>query len=217
MLINKPFDPAARPAVAQSHTNNRRPYPNHNTPQKNRKNERIRAQEVRVIGHDGKQIGIIPTKEAVEMAKQLGLDLVEVSPTARPPVCRILDFGKFMYEQSKKTKDASKSASTKVKEIKFRINIDQHDYETKIRHAEEFLDRGNKVKLTLSMRGRELERKELAFDVVKRSIDDLSGMGTHDNEPKLVGRNIIVMVTPLPAKKRKPKFIELSQMHDAKN
>ncbi len=181
-------------------------------PQKNRKNERIRAQEVRVIGPDGKQIGVIPTREALELAKRNGLDLVEVSPTARPPVCRIVDFGKFMYEQSKRGKDSQKTASSKLKEIKFRVNIDQHDYETKIRHAEEFLHKGNKVKVTLSMRGREMERKHLGFDVVKRSIEDLSGMGVHDGEPKLNGRNIIVMITPLPASRRKPKFIDINEL-----
>lgn len=190
--------------------NKNRPRSGYHTNQKNRKNERIRAHEVRVIGPDGKQIGVLPTKEALEMAKRCGLDLVEVSPTARPPVCRILEFGKFMYEQSKKGKDSAKSATSKLKEIKFRINIEQHDYETKLRHAEEFLFRNNKVKLTLSMRGREMERKHLGFDVINRALADLLGMGTHDTEPKLAGRNIIVMLTPLAANKRKPKFMDIS-------
>ena len=185
---------------------------------KNRKNERIRALEVRVIGHDGKQVGVLSTKEAIEMAKNLGLDLVEVSPTARPPVCRIVDFGKFMYEQSKKGKDASKSsAATKLKEIKFRLNIETHDYETKLRHAEEFLDRGNRVKVTLSLRGREMDQKERAFEVMKRAIADLEGMSTHDGDLKLVGRNIGIMLTPLPVHRRKPRFIELGGPHTTKD
>ncbi|GAB4281151.1 MAG TPA: translation initiation factor IF-3 [Opitutae bacterium] len=172
---------------------------------KHRKNERIRVPEIRVIGPDGQQIGILATSEALALAKKCGLDLVEISPTARPPVCRILDYGKFMYEQSKKSKD-SKSASTKLKEIKFRTHIDDHDYEFKVRHAEEFLGKGNKLKLTLMFRGRELQRTELGFEIIKRAIADLEGMGTADNEPKLVGRNIIVTLTPLPAGRRKPKF-----------
>lgn len=205
----------SKPGGGSFHNNNfrpgrgrRAPYPP--VPQKNRKNDRIRALEVRVIGPDGKQIGVIPTREAIELAKQHGLDLVEVSPTARPPVCRILDFGKFMYEQSKKGKDAAKAPTVKLKEIKFRINIDKHDYETKVRHAEEFLNKNNKVKVTLSMRGREMERQHLGFEVVKRAILDLAGMGTHDGDPKLAGRNIIVMITPLAAARRKPKFMDLS-------
>lgn len=179
-----------------------------NSSQLPRKNERIRVPEVRLIGPDDNQIGIVSTREALEMAKAAGLDLVEVSPTAQPPVCRILEYGKFMYEKSKKTKDATKSSSSKLKEVKFRIQVDQHDYETKLRHAEEFLDKGHKLKITLSMRGRDLDRKHLGFDLVKKAIEDLNQMGVPDGEPKLAGRNITVLLTPLPKQKRKPKFIK---------
>lgn len=173
---------------------------------KYKKNDRIRATEVRVIGFEGDQMGILPIKEAYGIAKMSGLDLVEVSPMAKPPVCRILDFGKFMYEESKKVKKTAKSSSSKTKEIKFRINIDQHDYITKIRRAEEFLYKGFKVKLTLFFRGRELQHKELGFTTIKQAIEDLIIIGTTDYEPKLMGRNINVMISPLPLVKRKTKL-----------
>ena len=173
---------------------------------KYRKNERIRVPEVRVIGPDGNQRGIMQTKEAQTYAKKLGLDLVEISPSAKPPVCRVVDFGKYMYELSKKNKE-NKSASAKLKEVKFRINIDQHDYMTKIRRAESFLNKGNKLKITLMLRGREMEHKDIGFEHVKRAVEDLTGVGQADAELKMVGRNINVTVSPLPASKRKPKFI----------
>lgn len=187
---------------------NRSRHGQSNTSQLPRKNERIRVPEVRLIGPDNNQIGIVSTREALEMAKAAGLDLVEVSPTAQPPVCRILEYGKFMYEKSKKTKDSTKSSSSKLKEVKFRIQVDQHDYETKVRHAEEFLDKGHKLKITLSMRGRDLDRKHLGFELVKKAIEDLNQMGVPDGEPKLAGRNIGVLLTPLAKQKRKPKFIK---------
>lgn len=170
-----------------------------------RKNERIRVPEVRVIGHDGKMIGIMETKEAMAIAQSVGLDLVEVSPNAIPPVCRVLDFGKYMYEQSKRQKD-SKAASQKMKEIKFRVSIDTHDYVTKLRRAEAFLLRGNKLKLTLMFRGREMEHTELGFETIQRAIKDLETMASADNEPRLAGRNITMTMSPLPASKRVPKF-----------
>tara|TARA_B100000519_G_scaffold168660_1_gene153468 strand:- start:1640 stop:2152 length:513 start_codon:yes stop_codon:yes gene_type:complete len=145
------------------------------------------------------------TKEALEVAKEAGLDLVEVASQASPPVCRIMDFGKYVYEQQKKSKD-SKGSSSKTKEVKFRPRVDVHDFMTKLRRAEEFLDKGNKVKLTLSFRGREMAHTEVGFETIQRAIQDISHMATPDNEPKLVGRNINVMLTPLPANKRKPKY-----------
>ncbi len=145
------------------------------------------------------------TKEALAIAQEAGLDLVEVAGQARPPVCRIMDFGKYVYEQQKKSKD-SKGSSSKTKEVKFRPRVDVHDFMTKIRRAEEFLDKGNKVKLTLSFRGREMAHTEIGFDTMSRAIEEIAHMATPDNEPRLVGRNINVMLTPLPANKRKPKF-----------
>lgn len=182
----------------------RKPYSPH--PSQPRKNERIRAHEVRVIGPDNKQIGIMQTAEALKLAQKIGLDLVEITATVKPPICRIIDFGKFMYEQSKKNKEV-KSPSSKLKEVKFRMNIEQHDYETKLRHIEEFLHKGNKVKMTLMLKGREAERSDLALELMRRAVRDIVGMGTADNEPKLIGRNITVTLTPQPTAKRKPRFM----------
>ncbi len=170
-----------------------------------RRNERIRAREVRVIGPDGKNYGIMAPRDAVKIAKEAGLDLIEVSPSARPPVCRILDYGKFLYEESKKKKD-SKPVSSKLKEVKFRTSIDPHDFETKLRRAEEFLYHGNKVKVTLSFRGRENQHKDLGFERVKQAIEMLKQVATPDADPKLVGRNVTLILSPLPANKRKLVF-----------
>ena len=145
------------------------------------------------------------TKEALAIAQGAGLDLVEVASQARPPVCRIMDFGKYVYEQQKKNKD-SKGSSSKTKEVKFRPRVDVHDFMTKLRRAEEFLDKGNKVKLTLSFRGREMAHTEVGFETITRAIKDMDHMATPDNQPKLVGRNISVMLSPLPANKRRPKY-----------
>ncbi|WP_269539792.1 translation initiation factor IF-3 [Cerasicoccus fimbriatus] len=170
-----------------------------------RKNERIRVPEIRVIGPDGKQVGVMKTKDALDLAKQAGLDLLEVSPNARPPVCRILDYGKFQYEQSKREKDSKKhQAATRMKEVKFRVRIEEHDFMTKLRRAEEFLDHGSKLKITLMFRGREMQHQDLGFVVVKRAIEDLSHIGHLDSPPKLVGRNITTTMSPLPANKKQP-------------
>ena len=181
----------------------RRPYPTSHTPQL-RKNDRIRALEVRVIGHDGKHLGILPTREALRIAQGHLLDLVEVSPGERPPVCKILDYGKFMYEEGKKQKH-SKPHASKLKEVKFRPRIEQHDYETKLRHVEEFLFHGDKVKLTLFFKGREMEHKELGFETMKRVLADLTHVGLADQPPRLFGRNINATLSPLPPNKRKWK------------
>jgi len=145
------------------------------------------------------------TKEALDLAKQAGLDLLEVSPNARPPVCRILDYGKYQYEQSKREKDSKKAQSaSKLKEVKFRVRIEEHDYITKLRRAEDFLNHGSKLKITLMFRGREMQHQDLGFDVVNRAIKDLSHIGQADNPPKLVGRNITMTMSPLPTSKRQP-------------
>jgi translation initiation factor IF-3 len=171
-----------------------------------RVNERIRAREVRVInGITNEQIGVIRTDDAINRAKALGLDLIEVAPHAQPPVCRILDFGKFRYDLAKQEKD-KKNTAGKVKEVKFRVNISEHDYLTKVRHAEEFLDKGNKVKVHLQFRGREMAHQELGMIVVKRVREDLATMGHVDMDPKLVGRAIGMTLSPLPASKRKRRF-----------
>ena len=170
-----------------------------------RRNHRIKVPQVRVISPEGKQLGILDTAKAVNLALEVGLDLVEVAPTATPPVCRIMDFGKYVYEEQKKHSHA-KTTGSKIKEIEFSARIAENDFFTKLRHAEEFLGHGNKVKLRLKFRGREMAHTEIGFEVVKRAISELAGMGNPDSEPKLLGRNIHAMLTPLPINKRKPKL-----------
>ncbi|NDV62218.1 translation initiation factor IF-3 [Puniceicoccales bacterium CK1056] len=175
-----------------------------------RKNERIRAREVRLIGSDGSQIGVVSRDDALAAAKKMGLDLVEISASARPPVCRILDFGKYMYEQSKRQKEnkAKGSSTSKIKEVKFRVRTEEHDYMTKLRHGEEFLYKGNKLKLSLMFRGRENEHKDLGLEVVAKAAKDLSHVGQADGTPKLSGRHVNLIMTPLPVAKRTLKFNE---------
>ncbi|NDG69706.1 MAG: translation initiation factor IF-3 [Proteobacteria bacterium] len=169
-------------------------------------NERIRAREVRVIlAATNEQLGVMRLDDAIRRARSLGLDLVEIAPNAQPPVCRIVDFGKFRYDLAKQEKDKKHTVS-KVKEVKFRVNIDAHDYLTKIRHAEDFLDKGNKVKIQLQFRGREMAHQNLGLLVVQRVRDDLAGMAHVDMEPKLVGRAVGMTLSPLPANKRHRKF-----------
>lgn len=178
----------------------------HRGPPPIRKNDRIRAREVRLIGPDGKQIGVATREDALALAQRYGLDLVEIAPSAKPPVCRILDFGKYMYEQSKRSKD--KSPVSKVKIVKFRVRIEEHDYMTKLRHSEEFLYKGNKLKIALQFRGREMEHTELGMALVHRAIRDLEHVGHPDGDPKLSGRNIFASMSPIPLAKRRLKFNE---------
>lgn len=177
-----------------------------------RVNHRIRAREVRVIiAATNEQLGVMKLQDALRKAGELGLDLVEVAANAVPPVCRIVDFGKYRYEMAKQDKE-KKSHAGKVKEVKFRVNIDNHDYLTKIRHAEEFLDKGNKVKVQLQFRGRQMAHQDLGMAVVLRVKEDLATMGHVDMEPKLVGRAINMVLSPLPANKRKRKFAPMAVM-----
>jgi translation initiation factor IF-3 len=172
-----------------------------------RKNDRIRCREVRVIGPSGKMIGVMDPKEALKLAQSAGLDLVEISPNAKPPVCRILDFGKYKYELSKKKKEsAKKSSASKLKEIKFRVSTGKHDYETKLRHAEQFLAHGHKVKLTVTFRGREMAHQNLGRDMIASAIEDLKTMGTGEKGAKLMGRKMSTLVIPLPKGKQQLKF-----------
>ena len=160
------------------------------------------------MGATGEQLGVMRLTDALRKAQSLGLDLVEVAATANPPVCKIIDFGKFRYDISKHSKD-KKHGSAKLKEIKFRVNIDEHDYVTKVRHAEEFLDRGNKVRVQLQFRGREMAHQELGIQLVGKVRDDLSSMSQVETEPKIAGRNISMTLAPLPANRRKRKFTAL--------
>ena len=137
-------------------------------------NDRIRAREVRVIDDEGQQLGIMPPHEAIRKAREKNLDLVEISPTAQPPVCRIMDYGKFLYQQEKKEREAKKHQKTiTVKEVKFRINVDDHDYETKKNHVLRFLGEGDKVKATIFFRGREMTRTSLGRQILERLIKDV--------------------------------------------
>ncbi len=144
-------------------------------------------------------------QDALRRAQSLGLDLIEVAPTANPPVCKIADFGKFRYDLSKQDKDR-KSSGSRLKEIKFRVNIDPHDYVIKVRHAEQFLDKGNKVKMQLQFRGREMSHKELGDRLMQRLREDLVTMGQVEMEPKLMGKSISMTISPLPLAKRKRRF-----------
>ena len=157
------------------------------------------------MGASGEQLGVMKLSDALRKAQSLGLDLVEVAPTANPPVCKIVDFGKFRYDISKQEKD-KKTSGTKLKEIKFRVNIDDHDYLTKIRHGEGFLDKGNKVRVQLQFRGREMAHQEFGMQLMEKVRDDLSGMSQVEMEPKITGRNITMTLTPLPANRRKRRF-----------
>ena len=162
--------------------------------------------EVRCVDQDGKQIGVIPTKKALMMAQNSGLDLVEVSPRARPPVCRIMDYGKYKYEQGKKTKDQKKHSSTaKVKEIQFHANVGDHDYQTKLRHARKFLDHGHKLKVRLVFRGRENAHREFGFELINKLIEDCKDCAVVEQSPRLMGRNLQTLLSPIPAGKRKSK------------
>lgn len=167
---------------------------------------------MRVInGITNEQHGVMRVEEALRLARSQGLDLIEIAANAQPPVCRMVDLGKFRYNLAKQEKE-KKNTAGKVKEVKFRVNVGEHDYITKIRHAEQFLDKGNKVKIHLQFRGREMAHQELGMQVVHRVKDDLATMGHVDMEPKLVGKAIGMTLSPLPAAKRKRKFTKENEV-----
>jgi translation initiation factor IF-3 len=182
-----------------------RPFPSRPPlPSGPRVNGKIRAREVRLLGLDGKQmLGIYSLPDALTMARQQGVDLVEIAANATPPVCRLVDFGKFRYEQSKRDKESKKHQhATKVKEIQLSPKIDPHDLGVKLGHAIDFLCEDMKVKVTLRFRGREMAHTEFGFQVVSKFLDDITPYGHRDAEPKLIGRGINVMISPLPRNKR---------------
>ena len=168
------------------------------------------------MGASGEQLGVMKLSDALRKAQGMGLDLVEVAPTANPPVCKIVDFGKYRYDLSKQEKE-KKNSGTKLKEIKFRVNIDEHDYLTKLRHAESFLDKGNKVRAQLQFRGREMAHQEFGMQLMYKVRDDLNGMSQVEMEPKLAGRNITMTLSPLPAARRKRRFSVEADDADAEN
>ena len=171
-----------------------------------RVNERIRAPRVRVVSGKGEQLGVMDTREAVQRAKAIGLDLVEVASKADPPVCRVVDYGKWKYEQSKLKKTSKSKSVTRLKEIKFRVRTELHDYNIKLGRIEAFLEEGHKVRAQLQFRGRENAHREIGFEKMERIKGDIKGMANVDQEPKLVGRNVVMVLSPLPASQQVRKF-----------
>lgn len=174
---------------------------NHNTPVREddgpRINGDIKAKQVRLIDADNENRGIVPLSQALDIAQEYGLDLIEISPQANPPVCKILDFGKYRYEQQKRKNEAKKNQKTvEIKELKLRPMIETHDYEVKLKQAKKFLDQGNKVKFTMRFKGRELSANNLGKEVLLRIIDDLENSIKVDSEIKLEGRQMTVIVAP---------------------
>jgi len=161
-----------------------------------RVNTEIRVPQVRVIDADGKQIGILDTRKAIELANDQGYDLVEVSPTAQPPVCRFMDYGKYKYQQSKKLQKQKSHHQVHIKEIKVRPFTGDHDLEVKLRHILEFLEKGNKVKITLMFRGRELQYKEHGEAMLRRIIEAIGEQGIIEKDMTVEGRNMVMMVGP---------------------
>jgi translation initiation factor IF-3 len=165
-------------------------------------NREIRAREVRVIDSEGKQLGILPLVEALRVAANADLDLVEVSPKSEPPVCRIMDFGKFKYQQSKKAHDAKKKqAVVHLKEVKLRAKTEEHDLEFKLRHIERFLKEGNKTKVTIIFRGREITHSDLGKQMMGRITEKAKEWGKIEQPAKFEGRNYVMILAPLPSQK----------------
>ena len=175
-----------------------------------RTNDRIRAREIRVIDDEGGQIGILTPYDALKLAREKNLDLVEISPTAQPPVCRIMDYGKYLYQQEKKEREAKKhQTKIVVKEVKFRINVDDHDYETKKNHVLRFLNEGDKVKATIFFRGREMTRTMLGRQILERLLKDVQDQSIVEFRPRQEGNTLHAILAPkkeqTPTKAAKPK------------
>ena len=170
-------------------------------PVQTRVNERIRIREVRLIDEEGQQVGVIPTFQALEMARQRGLDLVEVAPNAVPPVCRLMDYGKFRYEQSRKERESRKNQHVvELKEVRIRPKIDDHDLSTKGRQAAKFLDAGDKVKLTVLFRGREMAHPDIGRGLLDQLAEQLRPHGTVEQPPRMEGRTMNMFMNPLKPK-----------------
>lgn len=174
--------------------------------QEPRLNEEITVKQCRLIGYDGEQMGIYATSEAQRIADNHGLDLVEIAPGANPPVCRVMDYGKFKYEQAIKAKQARKNQSKiETKEMKFRPKIDVGDYTTKKKHVLRFLEQGCKVKITIMFRGREMAHPEQGLTILERLADDLKDLAVIENQPKMEGRNMHMLIAPAPSLAKKKK------------
>lgn len=164
-------------------------------------NENIRSNEIRLIGADGENVGVVTPSRAMVMAEEAGLDLVEISPNANPPVCKIMDFGKFKYETQKREAEARKKQKIiEIKEVKFRPNTDTNDYDVKMRNVFKFLENGDKVKITLRFRGREMAHQNLGRELLERVAEDTKEHGKVENFPKMEGRQMVMLIGPLPNK-----------------
>jgi len=164
-------------------------------------NGKIRVPKVRCVDENGDMVGVVPTIEAIRLAQSKKLDLVEISPAAKPPVCRIMDYGKFQYNEKQKQRNAKKKQQNHaVKEIKFHANVEEHDFQTKLSHIRNFLSKGHKVKVSLQFRGRENAHKELGFEIVARVKKEVSDVSSVDSEPRMMGRMIIMVLAPISAK-----------------
>ena len=160
-------------------------------------NEQIRDKEIRLIGENGEQLGIMSAREAMKLAEEAELDLVKIAPTAKPPVCKIIDYGKYRYELARKEKEAKKKQKVfQIKEVKLRPNIEDHDFFVKLKNAQRFLGDGNKVKVTIMFRGREMTHPELGQDVLDRFAKELGDTVVREKPPKLEGRNMTMIVAP---------------------
>ena len=164
-------------------------------------NEEIKAKEVRVVSADGAQIGVLSIEKALRMAFEAGLDLVEIAPEGKPPVCKILDYGKYRFEMQKKEKEAKKNQKVvELKEIRLSLNIDTNDFNTKVNQAAKFLQQGHKLKVSIRFRGREMAHTSLGLDVHKRFAEALEGKAVIDKQPKLEGRSMMMFMSPVPNK-----------------
>lgn len=160
-------------------------------------NEQITAREIRVVGADGEMLGVMSPSKAIQLADEAGLDLVEISPNAAPPVCKILDYGKYKYEQQKKAAEARKKQKTvDVKEVKIRPGIEDHDYNVKMKAARKFLEGGDKVKVTMRFRGREMAHQQIGMDLLKRMQEELADVCKVEFAPKLEGRQVMMVLAP---------------------
>ncbi|WKN50662.1 translation initiation factor IF-3 [Nocardioides sp. Arc9.136] len=178
-------------------------------------NDRIRVSEVRLVGPNGETVGIVPTADALRLAQEADLDLVEVAPMARPPVCKLMDYGKFKYENAQKAREARRNQTNVIiKEMKLRPKIDAHDYETKKGHVVRFLKAGDKVKITIMFRGREQHRPELGFRLLQRLAEDVTDLGFVESAPKQDGRNMIMVLGP--HKKKADAKVDVQAAKDAR-
>jgi translation initiation factor IF-3 len=166
-------------------------------PKRNRVNKEIAAYEVRLIDAEGEQVGIVKTRDALERATEEGMDLVEIVPTAEPPVCRLMDFGKFLFDQKKKKSEArKKQKQVQVKEVKFRPGTDEGDYQVKLRNLTRFLNEGDKAKVTMRFRGREHAHRELGLNLLRRIEEDLGEVSTVEQQPQMEGRQMVMVLGP---------------------